>query len=80
MNTIASMNIFATSQRPIWCWVMFWSALVLGFGIFLSPLDLHSGRTWADGAWSVSDSVLKNVDFWCLSSGGAIAVARFRAF
>jgi len=80
MNTIGSRNLSATSKVAFWCWGTSWSALALGCETFWSPLDLCSGSAWVDHAPSDSDDVFKRVAFWCLSSGGAIAPARFQEF
>jgi len=80
MNTIASMNFFATSTVAFWCWGTFRSALALGCGAFWSPLDFGFGSAWADGAWSDLDDLLRKADFWHLSSGGAIDPGGFREF
>jgi len=63
VNTIASMNLFAISIVAFWCWGTLLSALALGCGTFLSPLDLCSGSAWVDGAQSESDNLLRRVDF-----------------
>jgi len=78
VNTIASMNLFATSKVACRYWGIMWSALILGCETFWSPLDLCRGSTRVDGAWSDSENWLRRVDFWHLSSGGAIASAGFR--
>jgi len=81
VNTIASMNLFATSKVAFWCWGMFRSLLALGCGRFGSPLHLlGSTSARADGARSDSDNLLRRDDFWRLSSGGAIATGKFREF
>ena len=81
VNTIAPMNLFATSKVDFWCWGTFWLLLALGCGILWSPLDLlGSSSAQADGAWSDSDNLLRRDDFWHLSSGGASATGRFRKF
>jgi len=80
VNLIAFMNLVATSTVAYCCCGMFGSALALGCGTFWSPLDLRSGSTWVDVATSDSDNVLRRVDFWPLSSGGAIAPAGFGEF
>jgi len=41
---------------------------------------MRSSSAWVDGARSDSDNLLRRVDFWRLSSGGAIAPAAFREF
>jgi len=48
--------------------------------MFRTPHGLGSGSTWADGEWSDSDNLLRRVDFWCFSSGYAIAPAGFEEF
>jgi hypothetical protein len=81
LNMIASMNVVATSKGAFQCWGTFQSLLVLGCGIFWSPLDLlGSTSAWADGSWSDSDNLLRRDDMWHLSSGGAIAPGRFQEF
>jgi len=73
VNTIASMNLFATSKVAFWCWGTFLSLLALGCGAFWSPLDmLGSTSARVDGAWSDSNNLLRRVNNWRLSSGGAI--------
>jgi len=75
---VVFMNLFATSKVACCCWGMFWSLLALGCGTFWSPLDfLGSTSAWADGAQSDSDTFLKRVDFWHLSSGGAIVAGGY---
>jgi len=80
MNTIASLNFFATLKVAFWCRGTFLAAQALGCGTFWSPLELDSGSAWVDGARSDSDELLRRVDFWRLSSGGAIAPAGFQEF
>jgi len=80
VNTIASMNLFATAKVAFWCWGTFLSALALGCGGFCSPLDLGCGNAWADGARSDSDDLLRRADFWRLSTGGAIDPGGFWEF
>jgi len=64
MNTIAFMNLFATSKVAFWCWGPFWSLLSLGCGLFWSPLDLlGSTSAKADGARSDSDNWLGGMTF-----------------
>jgi len=77
MNTIAFMNLFATSKLAFCCEGTFWSVKALGFGTFWSPLDLRSRSASVDGAQSEADNLLRRVDFGCLRSGDAIAPARF---
>ena len=65
VNTIASMNRFATSKVAFWCWGTLWSPLALGSG----------------SACTTSDSRdMLMTDFWRLSNGGAIAPAGCRRF
>ena len=52
----------------------------MGCGIVWAPLHFGSGSAWVDGAPSDLDNWLRRVDFWCLSSGGAIAPAGFQEF
>ena len=41
---------------------------------------MHSSSARVNGAQSDSDNMLRRIDFWRLSSGGAIAPAGFREF
>jgi len=72
VDTIASMNHFATSNVAFWCWGTFWSALALGCGPFWSPLGLGCGTIWADGTRSDLVDFLRRAVCCLLSSGGAI--------
>jgi hypothetical protein len=80
VNTIASMNLFATSNVTFWCWGTFCSVLALGSRAFLFPLDVGGGSTWVDGAGSDSDDLFRRAVFWHLSSGGAIDPGGFWGF
>jgi len=77
VNMIVSMNLFTTSKVTIWCWGTVWSALAVGCGTFWTLLDLRRGSAWAHCAQLNSDNLLRRVDFWLLSSGGAIAPPGF---
>jgi len=80
MNMIACMNLFATSKVAFLSSGAFWSALALGCGRFWTPLVLGSSSAWVDGARSELDTLLRRVDIWHLSSGGAIAPAGLQGF
>jgi hypothetical protein len=72
VNTIASMNGFATSEVAYWCWGTLWSPPPgLCWETFWSPPALGSGR-----ACPISDSCdMLLVDVWQLSNVGATAPA-----
>jgi len=80
VNTIASRNHFPTLNIACYSWGTFWSLLVLGCGIFWSALGLGMRNSWVQSAGSHLDNWLKRVDFWHLSSGGAIVPGGFREF
>jgi len=76
VNTMASMNLFATSKVAFWCWGTLWSPPAFGWGTFWSPTAL-----WSRSACTTSDSRdMLMTDFWRLSNGGAIAPAGCRRF
>jgi len=52
----------------------------MGCGVLRSPQKLCSGCTWVDVVQPDSNSLLRRVDIWCLSSDGAIAAAGFHEF
>jgi len=71
VNTIGSMNSFATSKVALWCWGTLWSPPAFGWGTYLSPPALGSGS-----ACTMSDSHdILVVDFWRLSNSRAGAPA-----
>ena len=43
VNTIASMNHFASSKVACWCWETLWSPPAFGWGTFWSPPGLEVG-------------------------------------
>jgi len=70
VNTIASMNSFATSKVAFCCWGTLWSPLAFGWGTLWSPLAM--GR---ESACTTSDSHhMLMADYWHLSNGGVMAV------
>jgi len=75
VTMMVSMDLFTTSYVVWWYRGMLWSALALGCKTFYSPLDLCSGITWADGITPDLDNELRMVNFWHVSSSGAITPA-----
>jgi len=78
LNTIVSMNCFATSQVAIWCRGTRRSPLASGWRTLWAPLALGIGRAWA-GTKSDSRNMLM-VDYCCLSNCGAMAPAGCHRF
>jgi len=78
INTIASMNCFATSNTACWWGQMLWSPPAIGWGTLWSPPALQSRTTWV-GTTSASCNILM-VDYWYLNNGSAMAPAGSRRF